>query len=334
MTKLLKKIFKILFFVLIIIIILQFLNNIITHFDHYQWDFRVYYSAAMAFSANANPYDFRNLTKFAPYPFNVELKFVYPPPTLWFFRIFTFLNYRHSFTLYLFVKLLLLLGLIYLWVKKFLEKEVDWLFYLFILLAFNCTIYADIITGNISIIEQFFLWLGFYFYLKDRYLLFCILLCIASIFKLTPLLFLILLWFKKNRTRGIYFWSTIGCFSLVLTFSYLSNPTLFVHFIKNAMALDERGFINPSSLALIKDILWVAKEKTRLALSQNVDLIVFFIFVLTISIFSWKAVKTLLTKSIPQREIWLLFFMCLIYTMIVPRFKNYSYILLSYQKCS
>ncbi len=153
-------------------------------------------------------------------------------------------------------------------------------------------------------------------------------LVISSIFKITPLFFLLLLWFTRDRSRGLYFWSTIVCFVLIFAVSYLSSPVLFVHFLKNAVALDERGSINNCSLAFIKDFLSAVRERMGIPLPSQIDIIIFFAFALTILIISWKAIKTLMSKPIPQKIIWLLFFMCLIYTMIVPRFKNYSYILL------
>lgn len=327
MRKALNKAPQFIFYVFLLFCAFLIFKKIFIHYDSYQWDFRVYYSAARAFSNDTDPYDSRNLAIFAPIRLHLHLKFVYPPPTLWFFRFFIFFDYKTSYRIYLFFKVILLLSLLYIWQKKFIQSERDILFYPFLFLAFNSTVYTDIVTGNISIIEQFLLWLGFYFYLERRYFGFCTMIFLVSFFKITPLLFLILLLFTEEAKKWAYLIGTIGCFAIVMLINFFAQPVLFKNFLINALSLDERGIINPSSLALIRDVINIVQNKNNFVFPSKFDLLVFLIFSVVILLFSWKAIINLKKGKVYNSALWLIFFTCLIYSLLVPRFKNYSYIL-------
>ena len=150
--------------------------HVAVHSDKLQWDFKVYYYAAKAYVAGLNPYDVKTLSEIAQDPriLHLKLKFTYPLVTLLFFRLFLFVDYNTAFYLFLGLKCILLIGLICLWRKEFLKIEADLLFYFFCLLAFNGAIYLDMRSGNICLLEQFVLWLAFYFLLRRRLLLFCL----------------------------------------------------------------------------------------------------------------------------------------------------------------
>lgn len=279
----------------------------------YQWDFRTYYYAAKTFLSGLNPYDIDNLSTIAQK--EITLKFLYPPITLYFFSFFTIFEYNIAYYLFLLLKLLLVFFLIYLWKRYFFNNDVDIFFYLLCLFAFNATLYLDIRAGNISILEQFFLWLGFYFLIKEKYLSFCFFIVLASIFKLQPIIFLLLLLFTNYKKRYLLLLnSTI----FILCLTYFSNPSLFISFLNNSITVDERGIINPSTFALIRDIYKGFVGVNFL----SIELFIYFIIVVSIINISYKYFKKIENKKI------VVFFSCVVFALISPRFKDYSYILL------
>lgn len=69
-----------------IIYIFYICYHIDLHKEEYQWDFKTYYYASRAYSMGLNPYGLENLSKIAKE--RIRYRFIYPPITLWFFRIF------------------------------------------------------------------------------------------------------------------------------------------------------------------------------------------------------------------------------------------------------
>lgn len=78
--------------------------------------------------------------------------------------------------------------------------------------------------GNISILEQFCLWLGFVCFLKRRLFLFSLLIIISACFKITALFFLVLLLTINEKKNYFYFFGTLFSFGLLHTVSYLTSP--------------------------------------------------------------------------------------------------------------
>ena len=142
------------------------------HPEQYQWDFEIYYSAIGELQAGHNPY---------------EVLYLYPPLTLWVFSPFSLFTQPAASVLYLILKSIAFLFLLSIWRKEFLPADNNTLLPVFLLFAFNATIYTDFAAGNISVFEQLFLWLAFSFLLKNRITWFCTLVIIAASFKLTLL---------------------------------------------------------------------------------------------------------------------------------------------------
>jgi len=298
-----------------------------THKKDYQWDFKAYYFASKAHSLGLNPYGLKNLSKIAKE--KIRFRFIYPPITLWFFKIFSQFNYYQSFFLFLFFKLCLLISILLLWRKEFIKTDNHLFFYLFCLLAFNSTIYLDILAGNISIIEQFFLWFGFYFLLKDRLLIFCIFIAIASIFKILPIVFLLLILISKRHDKYYYLFSAGVAFFGVLMLSYFLEPHLFEDFIYFArQSFEARGLINPSTFTFVNDIFSPLSKKIDYNIYSMILIITYLIImslIIGISLKSYYLLKNSMYKS--KNKI-VIFLFCLVYVLILPRFKDYSYILL------
>lgn len=311
---------------IILVYCLGILIHILTHREQYQGDFQVYYYAAKAYTQGLNPYDTNALSQVAQK--EIGLKFVYPPATLLFFRLFLAVNYTTAFYLFLLLKCALLAVLLYMWRKIFLE-EIDVFFYLFCVLAFNGTIYIDLGSGNVSILEQFLIWFAFYWYLKNKHLLFCVLIVIAAIFKLTPIVFLVVLYFSKHKQKYLSMAVSLLSFLFVLLFSYIRNPSLFMSFIRNTTTLNQkRGILIPSTFSLITNVSRFLAENHKVVVPSTVQTILYVAILATILFVSWRArnmLRASTTQDITRIEI---FFACVVYTLILPHFRNYSYILL------
>ena len=323
-----KEILKKLLVALLLLYSLYLIIHVSTHRNNYQTDFKIYYYAANASASGLNPYDPNVLFQIAQVP--KRDKFTYPPFTLLFFRLFSLVKFDLAFYLFLSFKCLLLIGLIYLWVKKFLQEDRDLLFYIFCFLAFNSTIYLDIIASNISILEQLILWIAFSFFLKRRLLFFCLFIILAAIFKITPILFLFLLWFSEfeKKKKFMYFFSASAIFLVIMLLSYIINPFLFKNFVSNSIGIDERGIINPSTMALIKDAFELLAIKTGVIIPQIIPSILYFVIITTIIIITWRTYRIFISFETKNKEKIAIFLACLVYTLLLPRFKDYSYILL------
>lgn len=300
--------------------------HISLHPDSFQWDLKRYYYGALAYSAGLNPYITQNLV-YISHGQNVY-DFVYPPPSLQFFQLLTLVDYSKAFNIFLYGKLILLFALVYLWVKEFLPAETDPLFYLFCAVAFNSAFYWDIRSGNLIIIEQFLIWTAFSMYLKRRIILFCFFILIAAILKISPILFLFLLWFSKEKKWIFYSIATMALFGILFLIPYLSAPVQFQGFLHNIRIIDERGIFDPCTLPLLRDLFTILAIKTGLTLSPAIPFILYFIISLIIVVVSWRAYCILKIKENQETEKLLIFLFCVVYALILPHFKPYSYILL------
>ena len=216
---------------------------------NFQWDFKKDYYAALAFRTGENPYDVKTLAKLSGGQYS------YPPLTLYAFVPFTYVNFETANLWYFHIKLMILFLLLMAWSRYFLHEKTNLTFALFSLFAFNSTLYLDIRSGNINLLEQLLLWAAFYAFVSARHIWFCILLVLASVFKIQPLLFIGLLFFPYERKNGKLIAGTILFFAGYLLLSYILYPGLFAHFVLNARgAMSERGIVCPSTFAAISDI--------------------------------------------------------------------------------
>ena len=316
--------------VLISLLYFTFIVVVIFKYSHtYQWDFRSSYYAAKIFASGQNPYDANIVSKAAqPLP---QL-YTYPPVTLYFYRIFSSFEYKTAYYVFLFLKCIALMGLLYLWRKKYFERSQEIpeaFFYIFCLLAFSSAVKLDMNAGNINLFEQCMLWLGFSYYLKRRFFLFTIIILVAASFKILPALFLLLLCLSDDKNNILYLSIASILFLFYLLINYLVAPHLFIGFLKNALAVcNERGIINASTFNFVKDLAIVLQDKTGFILSNEVIWLSYF-SIITIIVFSTcYAYRRLFTKKIIEKEKMELFLFCLIYALILPRFKDYAYVLL------
>jgi len=302
-------------------------SRILIHNESYQWDFNMYYYSAKTWATGLNSYDSNTVSQLAKR--HMFLYYAYSPITLPFFSIFTIIGYNAAYFIYFILKIAALICLIFLWRNVFFKKQVDIIFYLLCLLAFNSAIYLDLSAGNISIFEQLLMWLGFFYYLKHRFILFCVLIIVTSIFKIQPILLLLLLLFVQDKKKYLYLASSLIIFGLIELMTYMVNPSMFHDFMINATRTTvENGRINPSTFSILRDILQLLSKATGIVAVEKANPLCYLIVTTVIIFISLPAFNYLKSFKIEDKNKWIIYLTCLIYSLINIRFKDYSYIIL------
>ncbi|MDP2941269.1 MAG: glycosyltransferase family 87 protein [Candidatus Omnitrophota bacterium] len=258
------------------------------------------------------------------------ISFTNPPIVLFIFRPFAKVDYSLLFNVYLILKCVLLTGLIYIWRNVFLNKQAGLMFYVLCVFGFNAAIYLDLRAGNINMFEQCLLWLAFFYYLKHKLIRFCVLLITASIFKLQPMLFIFLLLFAQDKNKYKLLLLSLAVFIAILLMQYLYDPRLFSHFIAGFVAFSglERGIINPSTSALLRDLVDLLLKIKDRNLLNVVSTIAYGIAIIPIIVISLLALARLKSADIKDKEKWAVLFSCSLYAVVANYFKDWSYILL------
>ncbi|PJA27551.1 MAG: hypothetical protein CO189_06625 [candidate division Zixibacteria bacterium CG_4_9_14_3_um_filter_46_8] len=285
-----------------------------------QWDFKTYYYAAKVFQDGKNPYNIEVLNQASGE--KIHFKFVYPPYTLYLFRTFLLFDYQKCATLYLRLKLVILFCLIWLWWKKFApNRDYAIALYLLIVFGFDKAIITDIWAGNLTAFEQFALWIGVWFLLSNKYILFALSMLVSVAVKGPNLGLLILLMPIVDKKTRLWLGGACCIFVALNLISYLNDPGLFRSYLQALQTFDEQGPYNPSSFALIGDVMDSLFGKGY----ETAKTLLYLIFVASSIFGTLKFIKGYDCHKNKMESLILCF---LLYTIIAPIFKNYSYFLL------
>lgn len=298
-----------------------------THPGQYQWDLQTYYYGAKAFEEGKNPYDRDVLSAIAGSP--VRFRYVYPPHTLPVLAVLTQLSLREASLLWLGLKGVLICLLFWVW-GRMLPALGEPGYLVLAVLAFNGAILADVIAGNISLVEQAFLWSGFLM-LRKNLTASALLIAAASFFKVSYALFLVLPFLVPGERRGRAV--AIGAFFVVapLAISVLMTPGLFRTFLDTAgVVVDplERGDNNPCLFAFLLTLADVVREGTGIVIPAGAMTGFFIVHGILVAVLSWRCVRVMRRPDSPHPFTAPVFLLTLLYPLLVPRFKDYAYILL------
>lgn len=289
------------------------------HPDVFQWDFRTCYFAAKAHAAGLNPYDIENIT------------YHYQPIVLYLFYPLLLMKYSAAYQVFLFLNIIVVIFLFYLWRRWFLINGNVAIFCLFIIIAFNNTVYRALAAGNISLFEQLFIWAALVFFVQRRLTLFCLSIVLVATFKIQPILFLGLLFLSEDKKQAlIQFGLSLLGYAVIVGVSYLSAPNLFPNFLTAAQdaAVGETGHINPSTLAIILDFLNRFSKFIDFPLPSTIAKGIYLSVVTLILLISRRILIALKCMDDIEKKKLALLFACVVYALIVPLFKDYMYILL------
>jgi len=278
----------------------------------FQWDFRIYFDSARTFLSGATPYD--------THP-GVSWEYTYLPMSLWVFVPFASMSFESARAIWIIFQAAAIVTLIFLWRIQFLRDEGDGLFYIFCLFAYNATLYINIRSGNVALMEQLLIWLAFLFFLKRRYALFCFFLIIASVFKGLPLFFLLLLWLTDSKQKHFYFFGALSMFAVILGLNYALAPKLMMGFIENA--LGHTGFASTSNRYLIEGLFNALQSWTGVNTPEIIRANTFGVVAGGVTVIA-LGLSSKLKKMDARVGV---FFACMTYALIIPNLGDYAYML-------
>lgn len=312
---------------LFVLVLRQILTN-----PEWQADARLRHYIAVTWQAGLNPYDPAAVSQVAGEQFNTA--YVYPPDVLPLCGLFSGFGLGAVRPLYLGFQLVLLGALLVCWGRFFLDAEdrVSPLFFLLCLLGLNGTLFYELRSGNISLLEQVLLWWGLAAWLRGRHGLFAVLLWLAAACKLTPLAFSVLLLLPPVRRWGLFaaVWLTMF---LRLGLDWLCSPRLFGFFVQSlgstASSQYDVGRNNPCLQEVLRDVFLMCDPTLDRQELNQAMLPVYAVLVLVVFAVSWLAWRAICRRqSGDMRGRQLVFLTCLAYALTVPRMKDYSYLLL------
>jgi hypothetical protein len=297
--------------------------------DVTHWDFRMYYQCAKASALGINPYDIAavNQQLYPPIPF----PYCYMPLSIWVFRLFALIPYDAALQIYLFLQCVMIAVIVFLWKQLLFGTQKARLdFFLFLLLAFNSAVYLCLVAGNVCIIEQLMIWLALFFFFKNRYVLFGILMIAGSLFKVQPILLLGLLLLTEDKERYKYFFGSCALFGALILAQYMVSPVQFAGFLSNSASIvAEKGINSPSIFTFFIELTHILSIVTGIAVlgQMSVSWILFLISAATVLYVSGRAFIDLRARAIEEKEKWIVYFALVVYALINVRLKDYSFML-------
>ncbi len=290
----------------------------------FQQDFFIQYDAAQAYSQGTDPYSLQNLDRFPNHPRG--LFYSYPPIALYFYKLFIPLSHVPVYYVWMILKLSALAGLIFLWKKYVLPLRGDPLTVLYFILAFNGTLFVDLWAGNLTILEQLAYWLGFSFLIRGRVWPFCVMIILVSQVKLTPVCLLGLLLVIEARPKWLAFFASLAGFFALFSTNFLlfrENATKF--YLVASQNLMEHGINSPSTLALYYDVLAVFRRHGIRPPVGTAEMFFAITAIAVLAVALWTCWQYH-TNAKPSGPLMPALLICLVYVLVMPRFKNYMFI--------
>lgn len=283
-----------------------------------QWDFRIHYCAARAFELGLDPYDITDVNRVngTPYPIPPGHGYPYHPYTLWYFSAFTAFPLDTATLVYLLYNVALVLLLVAVWQKFFLQEPVKILtFSICLVFAFNSSLLVALKAGNPAIFEAAVVWGALVFFVQNRPVPFLLLVSLIGFWKgtpfaLAPLVLLMPGGWKNLKALFVVF----GGVAAVWLSPLVLQPGVFRRFWSYASAVRETGLNNPCSFAFFTDLY------------PNWPLLATFVYGIWVIglVLAFLAVARKLRWE--EHRVELAFLALLTYALIVPRFKDYAYV--------
>jgi hypothetical protein len=286
------------------------------------WDTETYWYAAAAVDQGLNPYDKGDLAVLAHRP--VGMAFLYPPATLPLFAPLTMLPVLEAAEVWAVLKVGLLFVLIQIWRSRFLPRMSPFLLEIAVVFGYNAATIWDFKTGNIAILEQVLLWAGFAAFLSGRRREFAAWIVAASVFKLFPIVFLVLL-LVPSRTGSRDWKVALGAFAAwaaVVFLPALVGPAWARDYLHSVPAERPWGTASPSALGLIDMLL--GEHATPLAAPSFRALSLWLAYAALLIGLSARTIKRLWNRGEPMECVLV---GVILYSLLTPRMMAYSYLL-------
>jgi hypothetical protein len=304
-------------FVIIFICSMVFSNSM-------PWDFKCYYIAVQACKLGLDPYDVDAVSKVAGEP---VILYVYPPHVLYLMRPFTWFNIQTAANIFFVLKLISGGLLIYVWWRMFNFAEHTLLFLWFATVGLNATLLYDIRAGNLYTFEQLAIWAGFWCYLKGRTEWFCAAIVYAASIKITPLILLGFLLTSGKRRDLIWLGISVVAFAGVMGLNVVLWPELthkFFAVLKQAEG--ERGALTPSTWSFIRDAALWSSLRPHVNIPSILQMVTYATLAGLACLVTSFAVRRTWAEKGQDAQLWRISLACLLYAIIIPRIKNYGFI--------
>lgn len=251
------------------------------------------------------------------------LPFVYPPVALPLLRPLLALDYRATYFAFFAIKMAAVAALVALWRRRLFPDDLSGaVLFLLCAVGFGQTVKMDVRAGNISVFEQLLIWGAMLAFLRRRPWVFAALVAAAALVKLTAAGLLLMLIVDRGRRAMAALLAGLAALAVVHGLTALVRPGLFAGFLRNAAALDDRGRVNPSTLALVRDGL---DRIPAAGAPPHLDGFLYGLFVIVVLAALIWASRRHDFRSDRAPAV----FACLLaYALCLPRLKDYSYILL------
>ena len=292
-----------------------------------QWDFNVYYYGAQAWRAGLDPYAPTSLPRTLS---DGGFKFNYPPYALGLFAPFTLTSLHRAAQLYLAMKAMALTALIALWTRLLRASVLDPVWVLFLIFAYSSTIFVDFASGSITTVEQLFIWAGVAALLKGRYPVYVAAVVAASLLRLTPIVLLLpCLAAVRDRRGSRLVAGGVAAFAGVFLLTWALSPRLTVAFFHSVPKnYGERGWLNPALLPLVVDAMSFITRAIAAPLNRIVVLAAYAVAAGGIALPTAVMVRRVARSDAANRMEVIVYLVFLSTALVLPRFKNYSYMLL------
>ena len=308
-----------------------FLGQLFVENDHLLWDFRVYSSASKAYYMGLDPYHLDGSIQ--PHQNVASLPYMYPPLALYYYVPFAWLPSAVALPVFSSIKLLALCGLFFVWDKIFPLKKHAAVFLAFSFFAFNAALHRDLSSGNISVCEQLVLWIAIFYFVEGKIWHFGYLVCLVSTVKLLPIVFLGFLLFSEKREKHKALAWFLGVFAFYLGLNYVLEPTLTPVYLQSFVSNDvnsiasndhnEGGINNASSYEFMKALPAVLS----INFSGVLPLILYACFSIALTLITWQSLRPIINSTVKDHRLMLVFTLTMLALVILPRMKDYSYIL-------
>jgi hypothetical protein len=190
-----------------------------------------------------------------------------------------------------------------------------------LLFGFNSASFTAFASGNIAVIESLLVWIGVLGFLRGRLVLFTLIVgSIGLFFRGTPVLILAILPLSPQfREKWMPCVITIAVLALLWFSASVLMPASFANYQSAVRERtgNETGHINPCMFALIQDVLvW------NDVYSSSLHYVIYISWAAFVTIITLLRIRKLNWKT---HRFWITCGCILAFSLIVPRFKSYSY---------
>lgn len=313
------------------IYLIWFMGQLFVETDRFLWDFRVYSSASRAFYLGLDPYHLDGSIQ--PHQNVASLPYMYPPLALYYYVPFAWLPSAAAIPVFSSIKLLALFGLYFVWDKIFPIRKYAAEFSLFSFLAFNAALHRDLISGNISVFEQLVLWVAIYHFIKGKIWHFGYLVCLVSTVKLLPIVFLGFLLFSEKQDKYKALAWFVGLFVSYLGLNFVVEPVLTPIYVQSFISSDinsiashdhdEGGINNASTYEFMRALPAVL----AINFSGTLPLVLYALLAIALILITWQSLRPIICSEDKDDRLMVVFTLTMLALLILPRMKDYSYIL-------